>query len=142
MSLRPSPSVAPVDETTVELKKRVEVVEARSWDMEQRLQAVETSGSSRGQTTPQGVLVGPLSGGMMGSVGPSPITQMEPVMDVETETSRLVGRTYMARFDERLFSPVDVRGFPDAVQRGLVSKDQVDMAFQLYVQVADPGELG
>lgn len=36
-------------------------------------------------------------------------------------------------FDERMFSTADVTGYPDVVGAGLVTREQVDMAFQMWV---------
>lgn len=124
----------------MELRSRLESVEARAWELEQRLSAVESTsgsvGSHSNHITPQGAFTGH-QGSQPGSNGitamqMAPSALVEPaVQDVEVETVRIGNRVFSARFDERLFSPVNVAGFPDAVKRGLVSLEQVEMAFQL-----------
>ena len=126
-----------LEETTVELRSRLESVEARAWDLEQRLAAVESTGGSApsrsNQITPQHTFMGH-QGSHADSTGITPLlppTIVEPVQDVMVDTAQLINRMSRARFDERLFSPVNAAGFPDAIKRGLVSLDQVEMAFQL-----------
>lgn len=120
---RASPSI--VEETAAELRGRLDMVEARAWEMEERLRAVETRST---HVTPQGSY----SNQQSSSMGPTPLQpQLEAVEDVDLHMTRLVGRHHAGLFDERLFSPIDTKGYPDAVQRGLVSAEQVDMAFQM-----------
>jgi hypothetical protein len=121
--LRASPSV--VEETAAELRNRLDVVEARAWEMEQRLRAVESSSAHVTPRTGHSIQ-------QSSSTGPTPLQpQMDTVEDIDLHTTRLVGRHHAGLFDERLFSPIDVKGYPDAMQRGLVPADQVDMAFQV-----------
>lgn len=120
---RGSPSV--VEETAAELRGRLDMVEARAWEMEERLRAIETGSA---HLTPHRAY----SNQQSSSLGPTPLQpQMDPVEDVDLYATRLAGRHHAGLFDERLFSPIDVKGYPDAVQRGLVSAEQVDMAFQM-----------
>jgi len=56
--------------------------------------------------------------------------------DVEEEEHDLamienMGQTQSWPFDERLYSMQSKKGFPDVIKRGLVSRNEVDMAFQL-----------
>jgi hypothetical protein len=116
------------DEDTKEvLKAKLEVLEARAWDLELRMRQVEASQTPSGPPTNP-----PMATASSSHATPAGLVYgANNIHDLDLEVQMHEWKGYTWTFNERMFSVTKSSGYPDVIKMGLIPREQAEMAFQL-----------